>query len=303
MLELVNMFVNARPLCWRRALKFDLHCHSTASDGILSPAALVSRAKIHGVTHLALTDHDTVAGIAEAERAAATEGVTIIPGVEMSTQWCGIGIHILGLNVDIGNKAFAESLAYQRDARVARAEEIGKRLEKAGVPGAWQGAVALAGSEAAGRPHFAQYLVSEGYVKSINAAFKQYLGAGKLGDVKQVWLSLEEVVGAITGCGGEAVIAHPLKYKMTLSKLRQLVLAFSQCGGGAIEVISGAQTDSQTKSMVNLAARFSLLASCGSDFHAPGQGWQELGRYSELPQSCSPIWDMWPSLAAGYARE
>lgn len=282
--------------CSRRRcpLLFDLHTHSNASDGILSPQALVSRAKDNGVSHLALTDHDTTAGLVEARQAANDCGLELITGIEFSTQWQGLGVHIVGLNMKTDSSALGEAIERQKTARTERGEEIGRRLAKAGIPDAWHGAQALAGQDGVvGRPHFAQFMVNQGHVTSINSAFKKYLGAGKIGDVKQLWLTIPEAVAAITASGGNAVLAHPGKYKMTRTKLRRLTQVFADAGGQAMEVVSGNQPANETRALADIARQFQLHASCGSDFHSPAQAWQDVGRYSPLPQDLAPVWALW----------
>lgn len=269
---------------------YDLHSHSSASDGILSPAALVSRAKSNNVTALALTDHDTVAGLAEAQQQSRLEGLELIPGIEFSSQWQGRGIHIVGLNIDPEAPSIKQGVEIQASRRRLRAEQIAARLEKSGVRDALAGARAQAGGDNLGRPHFARYLVEAGYVSNINQAFKKYLGAGKPGDIRQCWPEFADVVAWIRAAGGIAVLAHPCKYKMTRSKLCAMVLAFVEAGGQAIEVVSGAQTPVQTRDIAGIAHKYGLLASCGSDFHGPGQAWQELGRFPSLPAQAEAVW-------------
>lgn len=275
------------------ALIYDLHTHSNASDGILSPAALVSRAKARGVTHLALTDHDTVQGLQSARSQAQLEGLVLLNGVEFSCLWSGRGIHVVGLNIDPESPALHAALQAQHQARTDRAEEIGTKLARLGVPGAYEGARALAGDGIIGRPHFARYMVNQGYSANINSAFKQYLGAGRPGDVKQRWPEISTMVSAIAASGGVAVLAHPFKYDLTLTKLRSLVSAFKDAGGQAIEVVSGQQTANETQTLAELTRLFDLHASCGSDFHMPDQPWQELGCFTPLPQACRPVWQLW----------
>jgi predicted metal-dependent phosphoesterase TrpH len=274
-------------------LIYDLHTHSNASDGILSPPALVSRARQRGVTHLALTDHDTVHGLQSAREQAEIEGITLIDGIEFSCLWAGRGIHVVGLNVDITCTDLREAIAAQLEARDIRAEEIGKRLEKAGVPEPLQGARRIAGDAVLGRPHFARYLVEQGFANNINGAFKQYLGAGKPGDVKHRWPDIASMATAIRGAGGVPVLAHPAKYELTRTKLRELLVAFKEAGGLAIEVVSGQQAVNETESLAGIAAQFDLYASCGSDFHVPDQPWQELGSFTPLPRICRPVWQLW----------
>lgn len=271
----------------------DLHCHSLCSDGILRPQALVSRAKTQGVTVLALTDHDTVAGIDEAQAAAEDEGIRVLPGIEFSCLWNGTGIHIVGLNIDPSHPQMQAAVARQGESREIRAQQIGDKLAKAGIPGALEGARKKAGDAVIGRPHFAQFLVESGRVSSMNAAFKKYLGAGKVGDVKQVWPSIPEAVGWILASGGVAVIAHPDKYKMTRTKLGRLIAEFAEAGGQAMEVVSGHQAPDLTRNLCQIANKHSLYASCGSDFHVPDQPWQELGAFSALPDDCRPVWELW----------
>lgn len=270
---------------------YDLHSHSSASDGILSPAALVSRAKSNNVTALALTDHDTVAGLAAAQEQARLEDLDLIPGIEFSTQWQGRGIHIVGLNIDPRARSIEKAVQLQTTRRARRAEDIADKLARMGVADALEGARRYAGEAAIGRPHFARFLLESGYVNNINQAFKRYLGAGKPGDVKQMWPEFDEVVAWIREAGGIAVLAHPCKYKMTRSKLCVMVQAFVDAGGRGIEVISGAQNPNQLRDITGIAHKFDLLASCGSDFHSPGQAWQELGRFGALPRDLKPVWE------------
>lgn len=270
----------------------DLHTHSNQSDGILSPVQLVSRAVERGVTCLALTDHDTLSGIAEAESEARRLGLQLIPGIEFSCLWQGVGVHVVGLNVDPEREALLAAVAGQTESRTTRAQMIGERLAKLGFVDAYAGATALAGGEV-GRPHFARYLVEIGAVKDINAAFKQYLGAGKAGDVKQLWPEVGQAVSWILAGGGVPVLAHPDKYKMTRSKLLRLVKEFVEAGGQALEVVSGRQDPHLTATLAKLAQDAGLYASIGSDFHVPDQPWQELGAMGALPVSCRPVWQLW----------
>ncbi len=272
---------------------YDLHCHSNASDGILRPDELVSRAKAQQVDVLALTDHDTLQGYELARKSADELGMTLICGIELSSQWARQGIHIVGLNLDPSATAIAEAVALQQQERSSRAQEIAARLEKLGFSGALDGARRFAGEASLGRPHFARFLVEQGHVDSMNTAFKRYLGAGKIGDVRHGWPEFEQVVGWIRAAGGIAVLAHPAKYKMTRSKLHALVADFREAGGEAMEVIAGQQTAQVTDTLARVATKFGLLASCGSDFHAPNQPWQELGAFGKLPPVCRPVWCAW----------
>lgn len=273
--------------------RYDLHCHSNKSDGILSPEALVSRAKTNQVDVLALTDHDTISGIARARAQAEKEDLTLINGIEFSCHWLGRNIHIVGLAFDCDHPRLVHSIDWQENARRERAEEIGQRLAKVGFDAMLEKASKIAAGAAIGRPHFAKAMVESGYVSSIDQAFKRFLGAGKVGDVKQHWPEIGDVVETIIDAGGVAVLAHPMKYKITRTKLRQLIEDFCEVGGGAIEIISGAQKPQETSDMVRLAERYELLSSCGSDFHAPGMSWAELGQIAVMPKLANPVWQFW----------
>lgn len=270
---------------------FDLHSHSNCSDGILSPQALVSRAKEKGVTVLALTDHDTIAGIEPARQAAAKEGVTLVAGIEFSSRWGSREVHVLGLGLNTESPPLLEAIAQQQAARDTRAEAIGERLARLGIPDALAGARALAQGQV-GRPHFAQYLVSIGRVKDEAAAFKKYLGAGKPADVKFQWPEMTQAMRWIHASDGIAVLAHPAKYPLTRTKRNALIADFADAGGEAVEVISGRQTNDITEDLAKMAETHGLAASCGSDFHRPDAPWQELANFGNLPERCRPVWTL-----------
>ncbi|WP_439509379.1 PHP domain-containing protein [Marinimicrobium koreense] len=271
---------------------YDLHSHSHCSDGILSPEALMSRARDQGVSALALTDHDTVEGVSRARAAAADIGLTLIPGIEFSSQWGKGGVHIVGLGIDIESPALQAAIRAQQGARASRAEAIAERLEQLGIPGALAGARSESGGGQLGRPHFAQFLVAQGKVKDVGAAFKKYLGAGKPADVKFQWPGMEQVIGWIHQAGGLAVLAHPKKYPLTRTKMCALISDFADLGGDALEVVSGQQPSGVADDLARIAEREGLAASCGSDFHRPDAPWQELGNFGPLPERCRPVWDL-----------
>lgn len=271
---------------------YDLHTHSHCSDGKLSPEELVSLAKLNNVDVLALTDHDTIDGIPAAIAAAGDE-LTIIPGIEVSTLWQGRGIHIVGLQIDIHSEALKQAVSIQSDIRLGRAKTIALRLEKAGIKGAWEGALRYAQGGAIGRPHFAQHIIDVGYAANFAQAFKRYLGAGKIGDVKSEWPSISSAISWINAAGGIAILAHPDKYGLTRTKLYTLLQEFSDAGGRGLEVVSGNQNPAVTQKLQKAAVDFSLLASCGSDFHSPDNKWQSPGVMSPLPKNCQAIWDFW----------
>ena len=265
----------------------DLHCHSTASDGILSPTDLVLRAYDKGVRVLSLTDHDTIDGLTEAIGAANTIGLQLIKGIELSCTWNNIGIHILGYQFDVENKAFQALLHQQKEARWQRANKIAEKLSSKGMPNLLTLAMSyqtnrFLTNNGPGRPHFAKAMIDHGYVKNAKEAFQKWLGAGKLGDIKQHWPSLEEVVTTLKQAGAWISLAHPYQYKLTRTQLCGLLHEFVTCGGQAIEVVNGFQVADQVGKLANLTRDFDLLASAGSDFHVP-RAWGELGLYRALP--------------------
>ena len=272
---------------------YDLHSHSTVSDGSLSPEHLVARAIDQGVDVLALTDHDGTEGITAAQAAAQGTKLSLVTGVEISVTWGSSTIHILGLKVDHKNAALQKGLEKIRDYRKERAVKIADRLEKSGISGAYEGASQYASPVMLGRVHFAKFLVDKGHAKNINDVFKRYLVRNKPGYVSGEWATLAQAVNWINGAGGQAVIAHPARYKMTATKLRRLITEFKELGGVGLEVVSGRQHPEEIKTLAKLANDFNLLASCGSDFHSPDNTWVELGRLPELPSSVNPIWKKW----------
>lgn len=275
-------------------MRVDLHCHSTASDGLLSPTALVERAHGRGVRVLALTDHDTLDGLPEARDAARRLGMELVDGVELSCTWGGATIHVLGYGFDPRAESLVEALDDLHRARWTRAEEIGRRLEAKGMPGAFEGAQAvqreLGDSEnAPARPHFAEFLLRQGYVKDRAEAFRKWLGAGKLGDVKQHWPALADAVGTLRAAGAWISLAHPYQYDFTRTKRRKLVADFIAAGGHAIEVVNGPQPAEQVGVLSILAREFGLMVTAGSDFHGPSD-WSELGLYRAVPDDLLPLW-------------
>ena len=272
---------------------YDLHNHSTASDGTLNPASLVEMAARAGVRVMALTDHDSTEGVAEADLAAARMGISLISGAEISVTWNKMTVHILGLNLDINSDRLQQGLAGLRSFRDRRAVEIGRRLEKSGIPDAFEGARAFSNGRLISRTHFARYLVKLGAAADVRKVFKHFLVNGKPGHVPGQWASLEDAIDWIHAAGGQAVIAHPARYKMTRSKLRRLLREFVELGGEGIEVVSGSHSRDDYHVMAKHAREFGLLASIGSDFHSPDFPWITLGRLPQLPAGCRPIWHDW----------
>ncbi|UEA17422.1 PHP domain-containing protein [Pasteurella canis] len=267
---------------------YDLHCHSTASDGVLSPTDVVNRAAQKGVNVLALTDHDTVSGISEAKKAACQQGITFINGVEISTLWENRAIHIVGLGFDETSEKLTALLTQQAVLRHQRAIEIGEKLAKVGVENAFEEAKKLATGEVT-RAHYARLLVQLGKVANENQAFKKYLSQGKSCYVKSQWCDIPTAIDIIHQSGGLAVLAHPLRYTMTTKWLKKLIADFKLWGGDALEVAGCGQTKEQRLLLACWAKENKLLSSVGSDFHFPC-GWIELGKSLQLPDDCLPIW-------------
>ena len=276
------------------AVIYDLHSHTTASDGLLTPEALVQRAVEMRVGILAITDHDTVAGIAAAREAVSRLQLPLrlISGVEISTIWENHEIHIVGLGVDEHNPQLAEFLAQQSERRVQRAALIAERLEKAHIPGALEGAMRHANGGEVTRGHFARFLVECGKANTMADVFKKYLAKGKTGYVPPQWCTIEQAIDVIHHSGGQAVLAHPGRYDLSAKWLKRLLAQFAENGGDAMEVAQCQQAPNERTQLASYAQQFNLLASQGSDFHMPC-AWIELGRKLWLPAGVVPVWQNW----------
>ncbi len=273
---------------------YDLHCHSTASDGVLSPAKVVQRAAANGVSVLALTDHDELAGLAAAGDAARAAGIRLVPGVEISITWGDISIHIVGLGVDPENETLATNLDFVRSSRGRRAERIAAEFDKLGIEGSLEGAYAHAENpKAIGRAHFARFLVQRGLAADVASVFKRYLARGKPGYVPHQWAELADAVAWIRASGGRAVVAHPGRYKLPRAELRRFLGEFKAAGGEGIEVVTGSHSPEQYGEFARLAREFEFLASRGSDFHGPEESLADLGRLPPLPADLKPVWHDW----------
>lgn len=274
--------------------RYDLHCHSTRSDGLLSPTDVIRRAAERGVDVIALTDHDELAGLAEAREAAREIGIGFVEGSELSVTWRDGTVHIVALGIDPDNPALADGLDAIRKGRDARARRIGESLAQAGIPDAFEGALGYVTSERLiSRTHFARHLIDSGRARDMKDAFKRFLTAGKPGHVAHAWATLSEAVDWIHGAGGQAIIAHPGRYKLTAAELRALIGEFRDLGGDAIEVISPSHTSAQYAEFAGLARKFGLKASCGTDFHGPGESHFDFGELPLLPEGIEPVWRDW----------
>lgn len=280
-------------------MKIDLHMHSTASDGQLTPSELVQRANNLHLDVVALTDHDSVAGIAEARRQGDEVGLQVLPGVEISCLWQGHEVHLLGWCFDPDHNALQDLLSRQQQARYDRIGAMLQRLAKYGVSNELLAPLhrrhQQGGESVMTRKHLADVLVASGMVRSVDEAFKRYLGKGQCAYVAPQWCSLSQAVHAIQQAGGATSLAHPLAYQLSTKWLKRLINTYIDAGGEALEVVSGQQTPQQRRWLAELASDYSLKASVGSDFHSPGR-WRELGKNLQLPPGCKALWSDWPAL-------
>jgi predicted metal-dependent phosphoesterase TrpH len=285
-------------------LDYDLHCHSNVSDGLLTPAQVVERAAARGVKFLALTDHDDTDGLIEARAAAERCGIHLINGVEISTTWRKHTLHIVGLGIDPDYPPLQAGLLSVRSGRKGRAVLMAESLARCGVAGTLEGAYRYAANpNIIGRTHFARYLVEIGRCKDVRSVFKHFLAKGKPGYVPHDWVPLQDAIDWIRGSGGIAVLAHPGRYMagkkaMGRKTLLELLAEFSAMGGRGIEVVTSSHTPEQYAEFARYASQFGLLASCGSDYHGPGESYFDIGRLPDLPLECQPVWREWESLAA-----
>ena len=275
-------------------LNVDLHCHSTVSDGLLTPSEIATRAHQRGVNVWALTDHDEVGGVGQA-RATATElGMRHVGGVEVSVTWAGKTIHIVGLQIDETNPELVQGLYDTRHGREQRARQMSQMLAEAGIPNAYQGALTYVGNpDLISRTHFARYMVEYGYCRDIGEVFKNYLVEGKPGFVEHRWASLANAVQWIKAAGGQAVVAHPGRYDLSALQMSAFLDEFKQLGGVGIEVVTGSHTPDQFDEYAKVAQHYGFLASRGSDFHGPGESMTELGALPPLASYLTPVWHDW----------
>ncbi|MGE0355360.1 MAG: PHP domain-containing protein [Burkholderiales bacterium] len=273
---------------------FDLHNHSTASDGLLAPTQLIELGVRHGVHAMALTDHDTTDGLEEAAAAARRCGIGFVDGVEISVTWGETTVHVVGLGIDPASQALAQGLRGIREGRLDRARRMADALAARGIGGTLEAALALAGSELRlSRTHFARHLATVGAVRDTQQAFDKYLGKGKSAWVPHRWAALEDAVGWIRGAGGVAVLAHPGRYGLKPLGRATLLEEFRRLGGEAIEVVTGSHRPEEYATWRRAAEEYGFLASRGSDFHGPGESPVEPGRLAPLPASLVPVWTRW----------
>lgn len=276
------------------SLRVDLHSHTNCSDGALTPQELIERAVNFQIDVLAITDHDTVAGLDSAKQTILDKNIplTLIDGIEISTEWQGFEIHIVGLNIDTRNTELTELISQQQQRRETRALTMGEKLAKCGFTDVYQHAKALAGAGSITRAHFAKVLLQQGAVGKMQAAFDKYIGKGKRAYVKPNWCSIAEAVATIHAAGGVAVMAHPIRYDLSTKWLRRLIVDFKAANGNGLEVVLPQMNNEQRKLMLSFCLEYDLHASMGSDFHQPSR-WSDLGRNLTMPEQANPIWQIW----------
>ncbi|MEO9655679.1 PHP domain-containing protein [Marinomonas sp.] len=277
-----------------RYRKVDLHSHSVCSDGRLTPTELVDLAVEQQVSLFSLTDHDSIAGLEEARQRAQQKGLVFINGVELSTQWKGIPLHMVALDFDLDNHILQQLVANNQQVRMGRARSIADLLIKKGLPDLFDEAVERAGKSQIGRPHFASLLVEKGFVKDANKAFDRYLGNKHLGKLRDVWPELETVLSALADQNMALVLAHPKRYPLTVTKLKRLLADFKQWGGNGMEVASGNERPDHVRLLERLSVEFGLKASVGSDYHGPFGPWMQVGKYTQIHEtSVQLVWQNW----------
>lgn len=255
----------------------DLHVHSDKSDGSLSPSDLVSYAIKQGVTAFALTDHDTVDGIDEALRASEGTSVTVIPGIELSTEYEGKDIHIVGLFIDKEEPAFRNKIQEFVDSRILRNQKMCQKLTEHGLPITYEELTGEFPGSVITRAHYAQLLLKKGYIKSLKEAFERYIGDRGPCFIPREKITPEDGVKLILSAKGIPVLAHPLQYGMGDERLQKLIDRLKAVGLQAMEAIYCTHSPSEENKMRALADKNNLLISGGSDFHGNAKPGLELG--------------------------
>lgn len=274
--------------------KVDFHVHSYVSDGTVSPSDVVKLASEAGLVAMALTDHDTVDGVEEAMAAGEKYGIRVVPGIELSADYKGSDLHILGLNVDYVNKEFREKVAVCRDSRHNRNLKMIEKLKECGFEISWEIMLERFGSKSITRAHFAKYLIDEGYVATKEEAFKKYLDPGCPCYVPRYKINPFEAIEMIKKAGGHPVLAHPLLYKMPYDRLESVIVMLKNHGLEGIEGRYALNKVEDDRFMDKLAKSHKLKMTGGSDFHGDikpgisvGTGKGELEVYEDM---CSWIY-------------
>ncbi len=275
-------------------MKVDLHNHSYYSDGVFSPSEVVRFSEEADCDLFALTDHDTTEGFVEAQKTADELSVKLVSGVEISAFWRNMTIHIVGLGVDVDNDILQDGLVHNQQLRKERAKKISLGLWRAGIKDALEKTQALSKTDMLTRTHFAQMLIREGHCKDMKSVFRRYLTGKKPGGVRVEWKNIDEVVGWIHAAGGQAILAHPFRYKMTQTKIKNMLIDFKEVLGDGVEVVTATSTDEEISLSNQWAEENELFSSCGSDFHGwPNQRIQ-IGCLKDLPNDDNAIWKYLP---------
>ena len=270
-------------------MKIDLHNHSYCSDGVLSPTEVVRLAKEQECDIFALTDHDTTDGLVEAKIEAGKLGLRFVPGVEVSAMWSNMTIHILGLGIDVNNKVLQAGLKQHQEFRAIRALKMARGLGGAGVVNAMEKTQAVAKRSMITRTHFAQMLIQEGICKDMKSVFKRFLTGKKPGGVKSEWAQYDEVISWIHTAGGVAVLAHPLRYRMTSTKVKRMMSDLAASGCDGVEVVTGSSSSDEITLVSQWANELGLLSSSGSDYHGWPNQRVRIGRLQDLPNQSKNI--------------
>ena len=271
-------------------MKADLHNHSYYSDGVLSPKSVVEIASESGCDLFALTDHDTTQGLLEAEKIANKLSLNFIKGVEISSSWSNMGIHIVGLDIDDNSAVLQNGLQHNQSLRIERAEKIAMQLARVGISNAMEKTKALCKKDMLTRTHFAQMLIKEGYCKDMKSVFRRFLVGRKPGGVKVEWRDFKEVIHWIHSARGLAVLAHPLRYSMTNTKIKKMLYEFKEAGGDAVELVTANITKEQIALVSKWITDLNLMASCGSDFHGWANQRNKIGNLVDMPKANIKIW-------------
>jgi hypothetical protein len=256
----------------------DLHTHSTASDGNLSPEALIEEAKKRGLSTIALTDHDTIEGNIAAAKAAGEQGIRFIPGVELEIAWNQKGeFHLLGLGLTKPSPGFLEAIDELGRRRQERNLEIIETMNKAGINAAYDDVGIIARGHSIGRPHFAAFLVKRKIVKNIEQAFIRYLGKGKPFFIPKEGMEFDRAVAVIKESGGIAVLAHPMSLYISWGQLPDMVKTLKEKGLDGLEAWHPNAKLSSCRRLDALGKNLGLNITAGSDFHGEGRPDRKLG--------------------------
>jgi 3',5'-nucleoside bisphosphate phosphatase len=276
----------------------DLHSHTRASDGACSAEELIAIAVARCVSLFAITDHDTVSSVPAGRAAAALAGMRFVGGVELSAQYHGVAIHVVGLNIDETDATLAAQMHSTRALRSTRAIEMARDLELSGIPSPYEGAKRFAGNaDLISRTHFSRYLVASGICSNNGEVFARFMKPGKPGYVAIEWMSLETSIATIHAAGGDAVLAHPARYDVDrIGGIEVMVKDFKAAGGDAIEVVCSGHSPAEWAKYAALARKYDLRASIGSDFHSHAESRVKIGDLPRLSSSLTPVWQDWSNI-------